>query len=318
VRATFFVNAKNTKKGGLDGSFAVNGARRAYRDVLTREAMEGHVLGNHTVDHADLGVLSSAAIEAQLDDNEALVNDALRASGAPPTLLSWIRPPYSRPWEFVGEQSPDFAEATHKVGTALVARGLVAFFNLDSTDSVDGAIGEAYLRDPLAPPKADPGAPTWNAKVQRIEHAVLGDARVAAGGGLVIVFHDTHPTSKDALGPIIDGLRAAGYVFGTLEEYAAWRWARASADLTPGPRLFDPCVAERDRGCAAFGAGRAREVCGRFWLAFTSMGGANTLGAPMSVPTAAPAEIGAIAQDFAHATLEVLPRNARTCDVLRR
>jgi hypothetical protein len=46
----------------------------------------------------------------------------------------------------------------------------------------------------------------------------------------VILMHDVHPTTRDMLGPLIRELKARGYTFATLEDYARWRW---------GPHVFD-------------------------------------------------------------------------------
>ena len=316
VHATFFVNARNTKPGGFDGTYVDNGQTIAYGDVLLREQREGHAIGNHTVDHADLSTLPTSEMEAELDDNQVLINEALIKRGGYPVLLTLLRPPYSRPWEFPDTQPPNYDQMLLAVGSVFAQRGINVFFNLDSTDSDDGAIGETYLRDPPYPPPTPPNAPTWAAKVARIEQTVLGDPRVSSGQGLVIVFHDTHPTSRDALTTIIDGLRAAGYAFGTMEDYVSWRWSRSSAEMTPGPNLFNACVPVQDWGCQVFGGeeDQALEVCGQWWAGFRAVGGASVLGEPTGEPVYA-AGTGTITQAFTAGTLELLPQYARPCNV---
>jgi peptidoglycan/xylan/chitin deacetylase (PgdA/CDA1 family) len=316
VHATFFVNAKNTKPDGFDGTYIDNGQTIAYGDLLLREQQEGHVIGNHTVDHADLSTLPTSEMVSELDDNQVLINEALIKRGGYPILVTLLRPPYSRPWEYPDAQPPDYNQMLLAVGSVFVERGINVFFNLDSTDSDDGAIGETYLRNPPYPPPTPPNAPTWAAKVARIEQTVLGDPRVAAGEGLIIVFHDTHPTSRDALPTIIDGLRAAGYAFGTMEDYVTWRWNRTSADMTPGPNLFNACVPVQDWGCQAFGSDedRALEVCGQWWAGFQAVGGTSVLGEPAGEPVYG-AGTGTIVQAFTTGTLELLPQYARPCNV---
>lgn len=60
--ATFFVNAKNLKgEAGLDGTYQDdNGNTVAFRDVLEREVHEGHAIGNHPVNDADLAHITRA------------------------------------------------------------------------------------------------------------------------------------------------------------------------------------------------------------------------------------------------------------------
>ena len=99
----------------------------------------------------------------------------------------------------------------------------------------------------------------------------------------------------------------------TIEDYALWRWGRPSADLSPGPALYDANVPEKDWGCAAsygrVGADRAREVCGRMWLGYQELGGCAAFGAPTGVPTRSP-ESGVISQPFENGWLELSPKDA--------
>jgi len=117
---------------------------------------------------------------------------------------------------------------------------------------------------------------------------------------------------------LIDGLRAQGYSFATLEDYALWRWGRPSAEVTPGPDLFDSCVPQSDWGCeslgVAVGTDPARDVCGRMWRAYQSAGGFATLGAPRSA--CVQSSTGSETQSFERATLELHPENPIPCNVV--
>ena len=73
VRATFFV---------------VGSSAAAQPDLLARMVAEGHAVGNHTEDHPDLSKLDAAAVRAEIEQ----VNDIVEgATGQRPVLL---RPPY--------------------------------------------------------------------------------------------------------------------------------------------------------------------------------------------------------------------------------
>jgi peptidoglycan/xylan/chitin deacetylase (PgdA/CDA1 family) len=73
VRATFFVVGSNAA---------------AQPDLLARMVAEGHAVGNHTEDHPDLSKLDAAAVRAEIEQ----VNDIVEgATGQRPVLL---RPPY--------------------------------------------------------------------------------------------------------------------------------------------------------------------------------------------------------------------------------
>jgi hypothetical protein len=132
--------------------------------------------------------------------------------------------------------------------------------------------------------------------------------------------HDTHSATRDVLPQMIDGLRAKGYGFETIEHYVTWRWGRPSLDMTPGPGLYQSCVPERDWGCEALGdaplgSERASEVCGRFWVAYRALGGAAALGAPLGAPERS-AETGIYAQPFERATIELHPENPPPCHIV--
>jgi peptidoglycan/xylan/chitin deacetylase (PgdA/CDA1 family) len=319
VHATFFINAKNFKgPAGLDATYIdAAGNPAVFRDVVARAIDEGHVIGNHTVDHSDLAALDAADAAAELDENERLVNAALSRTGRPTRPLTLIRPPYGSPWFHHMPLPPDQMTAEVAVATIIAARGLDVMWTIDSSDSDEWAQGESFTRRP-GQETPDPGAPTYDEKIARIEDTVLSDPAIVSGAGAVILMHDTHNATRDALAAIIDGLRAAGYSFGTIEDFATWRWGHPSLALTPGPTLYDACTSEGDWGCAAIGGALAADhsnaACGRFWRAFIDLGGEAALGAPLAVP-ARRASGGALYQPFASGDVELHPEIAAPCNV---
>jgi peptidoglycan-N-acetylglucosamine deacetylase len=76
--------------------FCVGVNALAHVDLLSRQVREGHSIGNHTYDHADLELLSEAKIKAQIERGAS----ALRRSGAPRPSL--FRPPRGFTDEVVG------------------------------------------------------------------------------------------------------------------------------------------------------------------------------------------------------------------------
>ena len=48
--------------------------------------------------------------------------------------------------------------------------------------------------------------------------------------GGVVLFHDTHPTTRDVLARVIDAYQALGYHFQTMEDYSRWRWGEGVFD----------------------------------------------------------------------------------------
>jgi peptidoglycan-N-acetylglucosamine deacetylase len=76
--------------------FSIGVNALAHSELLARQVAEGHTIGNHTYDHADLELLSEAKVKAQIERGAT----ALLRSGAPrPTLF---RPPRGFTDEAVG------------------------------------------------------------------------------------------------------------------------------------------------------------------------------------------------------------------------
>jgi peptidoglycan/xylan/chitin deacetylase (PgdA/CDA1 family) len=186
VPASFFVNAGN---GRPAGSLLAHGA------TLRRIVAEGHVLGNHTVDHSDLTKLSLVDAARELDDNDRLIGEAL---GQPNLRMLALRPPYG----FVDE----------RVQPVLAARGVSFVWNLNSRDANDWAPGERP--DGRGPPTA-----AYRAKVARMPHVIADSRLVREGKGVIILLHDIHPTTRDALPAIIAALRERGYGFASLAAF---------------------------------------------------------------------------------------------------
>ena len=325
VKATFFDNGNVLVATKLDGGYTdpATGKKVLYRDNLKRILDEGHALGNHTLTHTDLATVDPARIATEIDHNQAIVNQALRKSGAPYHPLTLIRPPYGSP--FISRLDPGKLTATDhmllsKVGLGVAERGINVLWNLDSTDAADWAIDEWYTSSQPQPP-GKASTYTFVQKVQRIKTAVLTDPQVMRGEGVIILFHETHPCSRDALSDIIDGLRAAGYTFGTIEQLVQDRWGRPSADLAPGPHQFDDRYPVRDWGCQdysiRFGSSRhqrAHEVCGRTWRFFADLGGSAVFDLPDGVPQIDPmTTMGS--QWFHNSRLDLHPDLDRPLDV---
>lgn len=314
VKATFFVTAKQLKgDAGLDGTYVDQaGNTIVFRDLLKRIVDDGHVLGNHTVNHPDLARITRAQVTSEIEENELLVNRALVRAGAAPQLLGLFRPPYGSPWYtgIAGETPPLASER-------ISSHGLNMMWTITSTDAADWAQGESYSR--WVEPVRDPEPPTYEKKMARVRDSVLASDEIETGAGMIVLMHDTHSVTRDVLPGVIDGLVAAGYTFDTLEHYVEWRWGRPSIELTPGPSLYNPCVEERNWGCASFGApagtDRAAEVCGRMWLGYEALGGVDALGAPVGAQARAP-ESGIVSQAFERASIELHPENQAPCNVI--
>jgi peptidoglycan/xylan/chitin deacetylase (PgdA/CDA1 family) len=217
VRATFFLNSYD-KDNPFHADTGQNFLFR-YADVLKRMVDEGHAIGNHTYSHQDLARLSPAQVSFQLDTLQRQLTEVL---GDKAPRLYLIRPPFGSPW--LGNWNSK--KQRKKVCSELKDRGLVMLWTTgwDSSDSADWAAGEWYKTSA----RYHPGGVTYERKVEREEKRILRRADGVAGG--IILMHDTHPTSRDALKSLIEELKLRGYAFSTLEDYCRWRW---------GPEVFD-------------------------------------------------------------------------------
>jgi peptidoglycan/xylan/chitin deacetylase (PgdA/CDA1 family) len=226
VRATFFMNSFDK-----DNPFhADTGQNLMFRfsDVLKRMVADGNVIGNHTYSHRDLGSLSPSQIDFQLSTLQRQLKEAL---GDKMPTIHLIRPPFGSPW--LGHWS-SVAEK-RKVTAAIRGRGIVMMWTIgwDSGDSVNWAKGEWYESTNA---RYHPGSATYDAKMRHELARIFRRADGRASG--IILMHDTHPTSRDILKPLIEELKRRGYTFATLEDYCRWRW---------GPHVFDAL----DRSAAA-------------------------------------------------------------------
>jgi peptidoglycan/xylan/chitin deacetylase (PgdA/CDA1 family) len=68
--------------------FDIGSMVEAYPELAKAERQAGHIVGNHTFTHADLPILSPAAIKTQIQQSS---DEIERATGVRPTF---IRPPY--------------------------------------------------------------------------------------------------------------------------------------------------------------------------------------------------------------------------------
>ena len=320
VRATFFVTGKQFKgQVGLRGAYVdQHGVTQYFERLLKRELDEGHILANHTVNHPDLGLLDDDQVEAELAENELEVNAALLRAGAHPVLLSLFRPPMGSPWFTGSAESAPLVGDRPRVAQRIAHYGLNVLWNISSTDAQDWAFDESYSRTKRQTPS--PNAPTFKEKVDRVRRSVLGDPLVAKGDGIIVLMHDTHNATLEALPSIIDGLVAAGYEFATIEDLVISRWGRPSRELTPGPALYSRCAPERSWGCEQSGEtddkGNPLEICGRIWSAYQSLDGARQLGKPLSAQRVD--RHGIVSQAFELGTLELHPENPAPCNALIR
>ena len=289
VKATFFVcaHANDGVKPADKQGFA------AYRGELLRMLDDGHVIGNHTAHHKNLGTLGAGDVARELDDNENELSKVLVAAGRNPYPLTTLRPPYGAPFKDGG--------TSNVVGPVFGRRGINVLWNVDSSDSSGWVAGDWLEPARFGNNFYDPSTAQFKAKVQDITNRVVGGAN---GNGIVVLMHDIHATTRDALPGIIRGLKAKGYAFRTAEDLSRDVFGKASVDASPE--------------CQRFGETN-QEMCGRIRDFWHGNGGLGVFGFPT-----APTRFDRNASDgrsyhtqwFERNRLEIHPENPRPYHVL--
>ena len=225
VRAVFFFTASRLQGQGEWGA--------RNRALARRIVARGHMIGNHTVDHPQLPLLSDEEVLAQVGDAEAIFEEVFGER-------TWlVRPPG-------GARSP-------RVDALLASRGYTqVHWNLGT--------GDFQVRDAE--------------EVFRIFRRVLGRRERENGerGGIVLL-HDTHEWSVEAVPLIVDWLRRRNCrllaqegeeLFDIVDDPSLFFEPRGDApgeeSAVAGPATLAPEVlAERQRVVRA----RTRERCER-------------------------------------------------------
>jgi peptidoglycan/xylan/chitin deacetylase (PgdA/CDA1 family) len=176
IKATFFVLGRQIKKNP---------------DLLRRIVAEGHTIGNHTYDHADLSALNKKQMRRELRSTQEAVDDALGYHY--PMVL--MRPPYGDPYFGGSDALPIFQKVVRE------QRLFPVLWTQDPSD---------YLFD------GHPGG------------VVRSVARAKERGrkrDQVLLLHDTHRQTAEALPRIIEHYDEAGRRFAGVDELLADKYA---------------------------------------------------------------------------------------------
>jgi peptidoglycan/xylan/chitin deacetylase (PgdA/CDA1 family) len=161
--------------------------------LLRRIVAEGHAVGNHTYDHADMSGLSAGQMREELRSTQEAVDEALGYHYP----MALMRPPYGNPYLQGSDALPTFR---------WVVRGEGLFPVMWTVDPGD------YLMDDR------PGA------------IVRGVARAEGagrdgGGDEVVLLHDNQAQTAEALPAIIDHYEELGRRFVGVDELLADKYA---------------------------------------------------------------------------------------------
>ncbi len=215
VKGTFFICGDWAPKSDL-----IHNDFKKYKTILLRMIREGHVLGNHTIDHKNLAKITQDQIIKQLVENQELLNKEI---GKEAPVMTIMRPPYGSPWSW---HKPESYFTMLKTGKALKSRWIVAMWSrhFDSSDSMEWVRGEWYEEGP----RISIETREFREKMRRIYNRIISNAD---GKGMVILFHDTHPTTYEVLPSVIKKLRSMGYTFATMEDFVKWKYGKSSTEL---------------------------------------------------------------------------------------
>jgi peptidoglycan/xylan/chitin deacetylase (PgdA/CDA1 family) len=187
----------------IKASFFLVGWYAAARpDLVREEAAAGHVIGTHSFSHPDnLRRLSEAAAEREISRGFKAVQDSL--ADAPPAERAQLAPFFRFP-------------------------------GLNDSPALKAWLGQRRM----AVIGADLGADDWKGiGPQEIERRAIRYAAQAGGG--VLILHDTHPHTAEALSDLIVALEARGYRFVQL---APAPGALQQAQAAPGALIGPPPI----------------------------------------------------------------------------
>jgi peptidoglycan/xylan/chitin deacetylase (PgdA/CDA1 family) len=179
----------------LKATFFVLGRQaRAHPTLLRRIVDEGHTLGNHTYDHADMSGLSPRQMRLELQSTQEAVDDALGYHY--PMVL--MRPPYGSPYFEGSAALPVFRRVVRAEGLFPI------IWTIDSSDYLFGGHPEELVRGVV---RSDQG----RRKTQRDQ---------------VLLLHDTQGQTVHALPEIIAHFEDSGRQFAEVDELLTDKYAR--------------------------------------------------------------------------------------------
>ncbi|MEO8700166.1 MAG: polysaccharide deacetylase family protein [Kofleriaceae bacterium] len=214
------------KRHHAPATFFTNGVRyasAAAKAVAARIAADpDYLLANHSQNHIDLAKQSAAKVATEIDRTDALIREA----GETPRYFRF-----------------PFGSATCSSKAAAQSRGyLVTGWHIDSADWCFAAGGGVCKKSTF---KYVPDSMRNDMKAY-----VMSQVRSTNGG--IILFHDIHQSTANALDAILTELEAAGFRFVRLDDQAAF--PRLHGIVPPPPQFIgDACTTNAQCGFTAAG-----------------------------------------------------------------
>jgi peptidoglycan/xylan/chitin deacetylase (PgdA/CDA1 family) len=190
----------------LKATFFVIGARaKQHPELIERIVSEGHALGNHTYYHRDMTKLPPDLMLKELQDTQAVVDQALGNH----SQLTLFRPPCGAPYNTETDKLPVFQSFMQE------QRMYPVMWTIDSRD---WALGDQP-----------------NLIVDNV-------AQITPEGGGVILLHDTLPQTVDALPAILDYYTAADFGFAGVRDLLAEKYGVDPDGIEPNSNALQPGV----------------------------------------------------------------------------
>lgn len=160
--------------------FLVGTYIRDNPDLVKRMTEEGHIVGNHSMNHRDMSAVTDEAVfRKELESVEAAYQSALGDVKKKTKMPKYYRPPE-------GKFCLANLEMAQKLGYKTI------FWSLAYVD--------------------------WNVDRQPTSEEALNTLLPRTHNGAVILLHSTSKTNAKVLGELIERWKAEGYKFGTLDE----------------------------------------------------------------------------------------------------
>lgn len=207
-------------------TFFINGSRLgapgAKEIAASIAANPMHILANHSQRHKNLAQESAATVTSEIMSTDA----GIRAAGETPRYFRF-----------------PFGSSTCATMQQVKSRGYISTgWHIDSADWCFAAGGGVckkttfkYVPDDM---RNDMGA------------YVMSQVRATNGG--VVLFHDIHPSTANALDAILTTLEDAGYTFVRLDDHATFPKLNGVA-ATPTRFIGDKCTTNAECGFSANG-----------------------------------------------------------------
>ncbi len=216
------------KRHRAPATFFTNGSRytsQAAKDIAKQIAADpSFILANHSQGHLNLAQQSASRVATEIDRTDTLI----RAAGETPKYFRF-----------------PFGSSSCATKQAVQARGLIVTgWHIDSADWCYAAGGGVCKQSTF---KFVP-----DSMRSSMQDYVMSQVRATDGG--IVLFHDIHPSTADALDGILTALETAGFSFVALDD--AGVFPKLHGAVTPPAKFVgDPCTS--DVQCTLTAAGTA-------------------------------------------------------------